>query len=434
MTSMRLRIFLVLILMTTLVWGGSVVWVQLQTRAEVQRVLDRRLMESAGMVSSLIGEGQVVPVIRPPAPATGLGDGQKLSCQIWTLGGDLVAKSNSAPSQMLATSEEGFSQRTINGETWRVYTVQVPRTPYWVMVGDSLAVRDGLVGSVVQGLLLPALLGLVVLGFLIWGALDAGLRPVRRMAAALVGRDTKTLPPLDLPSDASELHPVVHAVNDLMARVMAARQRETEFTAAAAHELRTPLAGIRIQAQVAASTSDPQARADALKLIQTSVDRTARLVTNLLTLAREDEASPLNEADRRWLTLGDLLAPLNTDKRLQIIGSERTLHVVPARFELVLSNLLTNAIAHAHQKIRIAVEDQADGPVLIVEDDGAGVSPDELSKLGQRFYRPANSRSDGSGLGLSIAKSAVTAHGAKLGFTASPLGGLRIEIRGLAIR
>lgn len=433
MTSMRLRIFLVLILMTSLVWGGSVVWVHLQTRVEVQRVLDRRLMESAGMVSSLIGEGQVVPVIRPPVPASGLSEARKLSCQIWTLNGDLVAKSNSAPTQMLAASEEGFSQRTINGETWRVYTVQVARTPYWVMVGDSLAVRDGLVSSVVRGLLLPALLGLVVLSLLIWGALDAGLYPVRRMADALVGRDPKTLLPLELPANASELHPVVHAVNDLMGRVMAARQRETEFTSAAAHELRTPLAGIRIQAQIAASTSDTQARANALKMIQSSVDRTARLVTNLLTLAREDDASPLNEEDRRWLTLGELLPPLNTDNRLQILGSERKLHVEPARIELVLGNLMTNAVTHAKQTIRIAIEGQSNTAVLIVEDDGVGVSQDELSKLGQRFYRPASSRSEGSGLGLSIARSAVNAHGGELRFKTSTLGGLRVEISGLTI-
>ena len=434
MTSMRLRIFLLLVLMTSLVWGGSVIWVQWQTRQEVQHVLDRRLMESASMVSSLIGEGQVAPVIRPPAPAGDYEYAQQLSCQIWTLGGDLVARSSSAPSEMLAASEDGFSERKINGEHWRVYTVKVPDTTYRVMVGDSLAVRDGLVTSVVQSLLFPALLGLAALGLLFWSVLNSGLSPVRRMAQALAARDPKTLPPLDAPADASELHPIVDAVNHLMTRVKSARQREAEFTAAAAHEIRTPLAGIRLQAQVAASTSDPKTRGEALSQIQSSIDRTALLVSNLLTLAQEDESAIVVPKDRKWTALSKLLDPTLRDPRLELPAQEKLLLVEPDRFALVLNNLLSNAIRHADNAIKIAFETDREGSVVVIEDDGQGVKPADLPQLGQRFYRPSGSTSMGSGLGLSIAKSAAEAHGASLSFMPSKLGGLRIEIRGIAAR
>lgn len=434
MTSMRLRIFLYLVLMTTLVWGAAAVIVQLHTRAEVQRVLDKRLMESARMVSSLIGEGQVVPAIRSASPTSPFSGQSQLSCQIWTMGGELVARSNSAPSESLASETEGFSERTVNGEAWRVYSMRVSGSPYLVAIGDSLALREGLVGSVVQGLLWPALIGLLVLGVLIWGALERGLRPVEELTRALAKRGPDDLLPVHPPKGASELKPFAQAVNDLVARLKSARQREREFTSAAAHELRTPLAGIRLQAQVAASTTDAQARKQALLLIQTSVDRTAHLVGNLLTLAREDDRQPMRDHDKQWLCLDDMLAPYRTDKRLRLRNEMSELHVDPARFGVVISNLLSNASAAARSAIEVSIEHTDKGPLLVVEDDGRGVPQDELSKLGQRFYRLPHSPSTGSGLGLSIVSAAVKAHSGHVRFTSSALGGLRVEIIGLDIR
>ena len=434
MTSMRLRIFLLLVLMTTLVWGGAVGWVQWQTRQEVQRVLDRRLMESARMVSSLIGETQVVPRMQAPASARDFEHAPQLSCQIWTSDGSLVARSSSAPTEMLATAQEGFSEREINGERWRVYTVQVPDTTYRVMVGDSLGVRDGLINSVIQSLIIPAVLALLALGLLSWSVLNTGLKPVQRIAQALAVHDPKTLPPLEAPSDAAELHPIVEALNQLMQRVKNARQRETEFTAAAAHEIRTPLAGIRLQAQIAATTQDPNTRADALLHIQTSVDRTAALVGNLLTLAHEDEGMTVGTDERSWTALSTLLGHATDDARLELVSPDTELFVEPTRFALVLVNLMSNAIRHADKTIRIAIEAGPQGKVLVVEDDGEGVQAGDLPLLGQRFYRPSRSTSTGSGLGLSIAKVAAQAHNADLNFKPSGLGGLKVEISGLEFR
>ncbi|OMG60490.1 MULTISPECIES: ATP-binding protein [Brevundimonas] len=432
MMSIRTRLFAILALVTALVWGGAVVWVEVQTRNEVQRVLDRRLMESARMVSSMMQPGSLSPVVNEEGGGRLAAYDQQLACQIWSMQGELIARSRSAPSAMLASGEDGFSERVIDGERWRVYTVHVPEGGYRVMVGDNLAVREHLVGSVVTGLLGPAVLGLLALGVLIWWSVGAGLRPIQQMTQALASRRADDLTPVDVAPGGKDLQPFVSALNDLIARVSEARRRETEFTAAAAHELRTPLAGLRVQAQIAANATDEGVRKHALEQIQTSVDRTARLVTGLLALAREDEAA-IEADDRRWIDLHTLFAN-DADARLEVLDQPFRIYVQPDRFETAAANLLANAQAMASSRIRVAVEGQGNDAILVVEDDGPGVSTADLERLGRRFFRTSDAPVGGSGLGLSIVLSTMKAHGGAVRFTPSALGGLRVELDGLPIR
>ncbi len=425
MSSIRLRLFATLALVTALVWGGAVVWVEIQTRSEVQRVLDRRLMESARMVSSLMQAGSVRPAIQ--APDTGAADvyDRQLSCQIWSLEGDLIGRSQSAPAERLSERGDGFSERTIRGERWRVYAVHDRDAGFRVMVGDNLAVREHLVGNVVTALIGPAVLGLLVLGVLIWWSVGRGLAPIRQMTRSLAVRDAEDLTALDVSPDARELRPFALALNDLMSRLGAARRREAEFTAAAAHELRTPLAGLRVQAQIAASSSEPAVRSHALEQIQTSVDRTARLVTGLLALARADEM-PVSDENRRWVTLRSLFAGAEGDSRVSIVEGDALLNVDPDRFGAAAANLLANAQAHAESSILISY-DPTSGR-LIVEDDGPGVAFSDLHRLGRRFFRASNAPLGGSGLGLSIVLATVRAHRGEVQFLRSADGGLRVEV------
>lgn len=432
MMSIRTRLFAILALVTALVWGGAVVWVEVQTRNEVQRVLDRRLMESARMVSSMMQPGSLSPVVNEEGGGRLAAYDQQLACQIWSMQGELIARSRSAPSAMLASGADGFSERVINGERWRVYTVHVPEGGYRVMVGDNLAVREHLVGSVVTGLLGPAVLGLLALGVLIWWSVGAGLQPIQQMTQALASRRADDLTPVDVAPGGKDLQPFVSALNDLIARVSEARRRETEFTAAAAHELRTPLAGLRVQAQIAANATDEGVRKHALEQIQTSVDRTARLVTGLLALAREDEAA-IEADDRRWIDLRALFAS-DADARLEAPDQAFRIHVQPDRFEAAAANLLANAQAMASSRIRVAVEGQGNDAILVVEDDGPGVSTADLERLGRRFFRTSDAPVGGSGLGLSIVLSTMKAHGGAVRFTPSALGGLRVELHGLPIQ
>ena len=433
MMSLRMRLFAILALVTALVWGGSVVWVELQTRNEVQRVLDSRLMESARMVSSLMRPDGVSPIGNDAGPKQPSPYDRQLSCQIWSVEGELIARSQNSPVEKLAPDQDGFSERTIRGENWRVYTVHVADGGYRVMVGDSLAIREHLVGSVVKGLLGPAVLGFLALGALIWWSVGAGLKPIRQMTRTLAARSAEDLTPVNVASGGPDLQPFVVALNDLISRVRGAQNRQAEFTAAAAHELRTPLAGLRIQAQIAASTADAAIRTRALEQIQTSVDRTARLVTGLLTLAREDE-TPINADERRWIDLVSLFHQAADEPRLRLPTDVFQVHARPDRFETVIANLLANARTFARSAIHVSVIELGAKPVLVIEDDGPGVGPHDIERLGGRFYRTADSPPGGSGLGLSIVVSTMQAHGGSVRFASSHLGGLRVELHGLAVK
>lgn len=224
---------------------------------------------------------------------------------------------------------------------------------------------------------------------------------------------------------------MLDALNGLIDRLAAARRRQAEFTAAAAHELRTPLAGLRVQAQIAASATDPETRARALQHILASVDRTSALVSRLLEMARADEAAE-QALMRRWVPLAELLHTDITGCRVPVETSQATtaleLHVDPDRVAALFGNLLANACAHARSLVRIDIDHTGSSPILTIDDDGPGVPQVDLPKLGRRFYRGPDAQPGGSGLGLSIVETTAKAHGLAVTFGPSPLGGLRVML------
>ena len=435
MNSIRVRLFVILALVTAAVWGTSAVWIQVRTLAEIHRVLDRRLMESARMVSSLLDQGDLATGVaaggtRAPPRVPGPGYERQLSCQIWSLRGELVSRSDGAPSERLAVAD-GFSERTISDERWRVYTVHNRVAGVQVMVGDRLAMREGLVGSIITSLAAPTLVGLAALGLLIWWSVGRGLRPVRQLADTLGARQVEDLGPMTAPGGVEELRPMLDALNGLIDRLAAARRRQAEFTAAAAHELRTPLAGLRVQAQVAVNATDPETRARALQHILASVDRTSALVSRLLEMARADEAAE-QALMRRWVPLAELVRTDIGGCRVPVEISEAAtaveLHVDPDRVSALFGNLLANACVHARGLVRIDLDRTGSSPILTIDDDGPGVPQADLPKLGRRFYRGPDAQPGGSGLGLSIVEATATAHGRAVTYGPSPLGGLRVTI------
>ncbi|MBW8303198.1 MAG: hypothetical protein K0M78_04510 [Brevundimonas sp.] len=300
-----------------------------------------------------------------------------------------------------------------------------------VMGGDRLAMREGLVSSIIASLAAPTMIGLAALGLLIWWSVGRGLRPVRQLADTLGARRVEDLGPLTTPGGVEELRPMLGALNGLIDRLAAARRRQAQITAAAAHEHRTPQAGLRVQAQVAANATDPETRARALQHILASVDRTAALVTRLLEMARADEAAeqPLR---RRWAPLAELVRTDISGCRVPVEVSEAAtavhLHVDPDRVSALFGNLLANACAHARSLVRIDLDRSGAWPTLTIDDDGPGVPQADLPKLGRRFYRGPDAQPGGSGLGLSIVETTATAHGLAVTYGLSPLGGLRVTV------
>ena len=279
MRSLRLRLFATLLLATGMIWLSAVAWIYLGSKREVEQVLDNRLQEAARMVSSLVGAVSDAGTDGAPRtlPAPSAYERQ-LSCQIWSLDGRMVARSTGAPERRLTEAPAGFSQREVDGETWRVFTVEDAEKGVRVMVGDRLSLRERLVTDLIMGLVTPALLVVPLLGMLIWASLGRGLRPLRLMAGNLAARDADDMSAIDAGRAPTEVRPLADALNGLFLKVEAARRHEREVTAFAAHELRTPLAGLKTQAQVAMAAADPEVVKAALRQILSAVDRTTRLV------------------------------------------------------------------------------------------------------------------------------------------------------------
>lgn len=443
MRSIRSRLFMILMITTGIVWMSAIVWIYLSTRAEVERVLDARLIEAARMVSSLITSQEIDPrraaQIPTVEPALHASYDRQLSCQIWALDGTLVGRSDAAPATPLTDSGEGFSQTVIAGEIWRVYAVMNSDLGMRVLVGDNMRVRDRLVADVIRGLALPALLILPILAGLIWLSVRKGLAPFTAMASTLETRpasDLSALPDDDTPS---EIKPVIRSLNGLFARVSAARQRERDFTAFAAHELRTPIAGLKTQAQVALGSEDQKIRNNALRQMVIGVDRTSRLVRQLTDLTNT-ESGEIATA-RQDVDIAKILGQIADDIGQHYPGAATIevdpplggicLSVDPSLFTLAARNLLENAALHSGSEgvVRCSVRTETNGIAVVIDDSGPGIPDEELPKVRDRFFRGRNKTPMGSGLGLAIADLAMKRLGGDVYLENRREGGLRAELR-----
>ena len=433
-----MKLFLILAVATSTVWVFAAIWIQTSTRSEVERVLDARLYEAAHMVSSLLSDRR----IEVAQAGTGLdtiplqsapGYSRQLSCQIWALDGSIVGQSSGAPQGRLTEMEaEGYSQSDVNGEPWRVYSMVNEALGVRIMVGDSLAVRDRLIWDVLEGLLLPGALILPVLAIILWFSVARGMAPIERLAADLRRRAPEDLSAIPDVASPPEIRSVLQALNALFSKVAAARDVERDFTTYAAHELKTPLAGLRTQAQIMRMSDDPAVRANALNALERSVDRTDRMVRQLLELSIVEQSDlVLEDVDLKKLiaeTVVDL-KPMASTKLVSLTADTSTNVVMVKTNSFLLQTALRNVIENAihASPIKAEVRIMLDGTAISVVDDGPGMDGEYLSQMKTRFKRGREGSPGGSGLGLSIVASAMERLGGQFSFK-------RAESRGQIVR
>ena len=393
------------------------------------------------MVSSLAINGAGVPSRTSRSDVQTLPETasyeRQLSCQIWSLDGRLVARSSGAPNESLGNEADGFSDQQVGRETWRVYAISDSAKGIRVLVGDRLGLRERLVTDLIKGLLWPAMLIVPLLGLLIWMVLGRGLRPLQLMAADLKNRSVDDMTPLDVTRTPPELAPLVNSLNFLFSKLETARRHEREITAFAAHELRTPLAGLKTQAQVAIASQDAEVRTRALRLIVISVDRTSRLVRQLLAIARIDAQDGVRRTDD--VNLGQILDEIiSTDPPSGSANVVLSLALYDLGFatnrdllSLALRNLHENAIQHIKHNGTVKWDAVRVGSsiTISVDDDGPGIPDSELPLVTSRFFRGRHKSPYGSGLGLSIVQLAADKLGAKLALkNRSDENGLRVTL------
>lgn len=432
-SSLKLRITALTCLLAGLLWllAAAATWVE--ARHEADELFDAHLVQAASLLIAQTGRE-----LEQDEEGDGFDDShapelhryaRRVAFQVW-IDQRLRLHSLNAPATPLSPTREGLSESAVEGETWRVFSAWNPKHQALVQVGERLAARDEMARSIAAGLLRPLLLALPLLALLIWLAVRQGVRPLERLAGELEQRSPDHLAHLPVEALPSEVRPLVEKLNTLFDRVARSFEQERRFTADAAHELRTPLAGLKAQAQVALGAATEEPRRHALDQLIRGCDRMTHLVEQLLVLARVDagppgnwEALDLATCAREVIALlaGEALEKA-VDIELQAEG-ETAVTGNSAWLAILIRNLVDNAVRYSPRGARVLVRVSADpgGVLLQVEDSGPGVPQQELEHLGQRFWRSQESRptlanDKGSGLGLSIAGKIAALHGGRLEF------------------
>jgi len=346
---------------------------------------------------------------------------------------------DSAPSSSaLLGAAAGYHEALILGDRWNVFLLDDPASGHWILVGDRADVREELAGQIAFRSMLPELVGLPVLALLVWLAVGWGLRPLQGMAQVLKSRDPDNLSPLLLERLPDELEPAVASLNRLLMQVTELLDREKRFLSYAAHELRTPLAVLRLQADNALRSPDPADREQALGQLDRSVVRATRLVEQLLALARLEPGAVHLHADRLDLAtvvrneiaeIGTMAFDRGQELTLEVDeGKDFHLRADEASLQILLQNLISNAVRHTPEggQVRVWLHAVPGAVELHVQDSGPGVPPEMRLRVFERFFREGPGQ--GAGLGLSIVSRIVELHGGKVGLRDSPLGGLDVVV------
>ncbi|STZ50358.1 ATP-binding protein [Neisseria dentiae] len=316
--------------------------------------------------------------------------------------------------------------------SWRYLYLHDKVDGHTVAVSQRLKERFSTLISALWAQFAVSLLALPALFFLIHYGIRRGLEPLDKLSAELRTRDADSLHAVseDVPVEAL---PMVQSLNGLLTRVSAAIGRERRFTSDAAHELRSPLAALKVQAEVF-SLSNEREQPYHLAKMHESIARAQRLTEQLLVLSRIDPLSEVPDAEPvNWQQIAhQALKSANLQARekrvrLQLNSPCGIENVLPLRgnavlLELMLRNLLDNAVRYSPENSRVSLTLNRDG--ICMCDEGPGIAPEHMMRICERFYRPAGQTQQGSGLGLSIVESIAALHGLRLDLQNRPEGGL----------
>ena len=421
--SLRFRLIATLSLASIFVWLLSTAVAWFQVRKEVNQVFDAQQILFAERLASSDLRNLLIdrhnPQPRRPFKKHRFDD-DALAFAIFTPDGNIVLSDGENGENFIYAPKKGFSGSKIreDDDDWRIFWLPVAGGRLLVAVGQELEYRDDLINQMVFGQMwiwfagLPFLLA--ALGLIIRRELRS-LKAVGEQVAKRLPDDTSLLATDNLPT---EILPLIQNLNQFFDRTSATLLRERRFTSDAAHELRSPLAALRIQTEVAQlAGDDAHLREQALENLTKGIDRATQLIEQLLTLSRLDNLKELeNLQEIHWEQLiPSLMGELyfHAEKHQITLAFEPTAappvkRGQPLLLALMLRNLIDNAIRYCPTGSQVKV--RLEKNKILVEDNGGGVDEADLAKLGQRFYRPAGQNEKGSGLGLSIVRRIAELH------------------------
>jgi two-component system sensor histidine kinase TctE len=316
---------------------------------------------------------------------------------------------------------------TVSGQAVRIVELPVMAGsgPALVQVASTLNKRTALAGQIVVDVILPQLLLILVAGLLVWFGVAHGLAPLERLQQAVAARSHRDLSPIAAADIPAEVDPLLASVNDLMSRLDTVLGQQGRFIADAAHQLRTPVAGLKAHIELALREDDAAQQRQSLAQLYIGVERLSRLVAQLLTLARNESGSA-RAFEPANVDLARLAFDITMDcvphayRRGIDLGFEGARDNVPIRGDAhrlaeLINNLLDNAIRYSRNGGRVTVGVSAHPePRILVSDDGPTIPAPERERVFERFHRVIGTEVDGSGLGLAIVREIATLHGAKI--------------------
>jgi signal transduction histidine kinase len=432
LNSLRLKLTVALLLVTGAAGLLAAAAVYAYARQEIQELFDYELRAVAQSIDPHgVGLNRRRAVGRLPD--------DNVLVQLWSSSGQLMYCSDpSEPApRPAAPGYETLTDAMHAGAIWRSFTVAADDG--LIQVAQSSATQRDLALEEALWLLAPALLALPLLGATIGWLVRHTLKPVAELGAALATRTQGSAEPVPAAALPRELLPLVAGFNTLLDRLTQTLAAQRALVADAAHELRTPLAALRLQAQHLQRLEQPDERAAAHESLSRGIDRMTRVVAQLLTLARLEPGAAQQRVDRMELDAltRDVLAelmPLANARQIELsLTAESGVGVAgePGGLRALVGNLVDNALRYtpAGGAVAVTVGQVSDAALLIVSDSGPGLSEEQRKLVFQRFYRVPGSPGDGSGLGLAIAAAVVQRLGGTIDLLDGDGGGLRVEVR-----
>lgn len=440
--SLKLRLTLLFLVLSLGAWLAASVVAWQQTTHKLDKLFDTQQMLFAKRLMTMDLDELNAPMRMSDVPKKakhGHLDDDALAFAIYASDGKMLLNDGENGRDIpYHYRRDGFTDGRLkdDNDAWRFLWLTAPNGKYRIVVGQEWEYRQEMALDIVTSQLTPWLVALPLMLLLLIVLLARELRPLKNLALTLHRRSpdaTDRLVTYGLPT---EVRPLLDALNHLFARTQEMMTRERRFTSDAAHELRSPLTALKVQTEVAQlSLDDPEAQAKALNQLHAGIDRASRLVDQLLTLSRLDSLENLD--DVQTIAMADLLqsSVMDSYHSAQQAGIELRLNIhapqvaracQPLLLSLLVRNLLDNAVRYSPRGSVVDVT--LDAQSFTVRDNGPGISPDALARIGERFYRPPGQEQTGSGLGLSIVKRIATLHGMRVTLANAREGGFEVTV------
>jgi two-component system sensor histidine kinase QseC len=410
----------------------------------VQPYLDSQLLRMSTLIDMLYQSTHLSAAARKDIISylhpTQLTTNQKFVFQVWSPDGHLVLNSSPTLDLNLKNSRLGYSDIVVNTQDWRVYASTDNKQKAKIVVAEMYTLRRELADDIAHSNANILLITYPVFGILVWFIVTLALRSITRVTSEISNRASTYLEPVQLTEIPVEIKPLVGELNRLFIRLRLAFERNKRFAADAAHELRTPLAALKTHVQVALKSDNDKDRNKALGSVIQSVDRSAHVVDQLLTLSRlgeEESLTDIKPVDLHKLAVEIIayLVPHAFEKNIDIELAPPPAHPIVMGSDTALGILIRNVVDNAirytptYGEVRIAILETDTQIVLQVTDTGMGIPPELRERVFERFFRVLGTQASGSGLGLAIVSQITALHHGEIRLQTPPNNiGLQFEV------